>query len=72
MVRGVAQELQSFNVSLVATQPQCVLPVHIMAVLDHLLQLLLSNPFHDNHSADPEDVREAKVDDAVCWLVITT
>lgn len=49
-----------------------VLPVHIMAVLDHLLQLLLSNPFHDNHSADPEDVREAIVDDAVCWLVVST
>lgn len=53
-------------------EPQCVLPVHIMAVFDHLLQLLLSNPFHDNHSADPEDIREAIVDDAVRWLVVST
>ena len=57
---------------------QCVcicaraLPVDIMTVVDHLQQLLLTNVLHHHHGADPEDIREAKVDDAVCLAVIST
>lgn len=49
----------------------CV-PVNILAVVDYLQQLLLTNVLHYHHGADPEDIREAKVDDAVCWTVIST
>lgn len=49
-----------------------VLPVNILAVVNHLLQLLLTNVLHHHHGADPEDIREAKVDDAVCWIVVST
>lgn len=50
----------------------CALPVNILAVVDHLPQLLLTNVLHHHHGADPEDIREAKVDDAVCWTVVST
>ncbi len=48
------------------------LPINILAVVDHLQQLLLTNVLHHHHGADPEDIWEAKVDDAVCWVVIST
>ena len=49
----------------------CVLPVNILAVVNHLQQLLLANVLHHHHGADPEDVREAVVDDAVCRAVVS-
>lgn len=47
-------------------------PVNIQTVVDNLPQLLLTNILHHHHGADPEDIRETKVDDAVCWIVIST
>ena len=49
----------------------CVLPVNILAVVDHLQQLLLANVLHHYHGADPENIRKAIVDDAVGWTVIS-
>lgn len=49
----------------------CVLPVYSLAVVNHLPQLFLTNILHHNHGADPEDIREAKVDNAVSWIVVS-
>lgn len=46
-------------------------PVHVLAVVDHLEQLLLTNVLHHHHGTDSEDVREAKVDDAVGWMAVS-
>lgn len=32
------------------------LPINILAVVDHLQQLLLTNVLHHHHGADPEDI----------------
>lgn len=50
----------------------CALPVNVLAVVDHLPQLLLTNVLHHHHGADPKDIREAKVDDAIRWVVVST
>lgn len=47
------------------------LPVHILTVVQHLPELLLTDVLHDYHGADPEDVGEAKVDDAICRTVVS-
>lgn len=47
-------------------------PVNILTVVDNLPQLLLTNILHHHHGADPEDIRETKVDDAVCRIVVST
>lgn len=50
----------------------CVtVPVDILTVVQHLPELLLTDVLHDYHGADPEDVREAKVDDAICRTVVS-
>jgi len=48
------------------------LPVDILAVVHDLQQLLLTHVLHHHHGADPEDVGEAKVEDAVCRTVVST
>lgn len=46
-------------------------PVDILTVVEHLPEFLLTHVLHHYHCADPEDVRETKVDDAVGGTVIS-
>lgn len=39
--------------------------------MEHLPELLLTHVLHHHQGADPEDVREAKVDDAVSRTVVS-